>query len=240
MPLNSPDQYVAQERTDDAHERIAALEATVAELKKENERLEKENKVLEPLAYTDELTGIANRHKLKEEFERRKKYLAENLQEEDGNPDAILMVDLDNFKIVNDAFRGGHPQGDRILQEAAQHLAALLKEQFRTDDIVARIGGEEFAILLKDVDPKGIIQRLSLGFVTNLDGEKVPITFSGGLTVLKPGENLLDGLIRADAALYVAKEDKTRADGTIDRGRNRVLEYTDEMEGLKEQVPAGN
>ena len=61
MSPRTPDQYIPQERTDDAHERIAALEATVAELMKEKERLEH-------LAYTDELTGLPNRHKLKEEF----------------------------------------------------------------------------------------------------------------------------------------------------------------------------
>jgi diguanylate cyclase (GGDEF)-like protein len=146
------------------------------------------------------------------------------------------MLDLDNFKIVNDAFFGGHIQGDRILKEAAAHLADVLRKQFREDDVVARYGGEEFTVLLKNVDTKGLMERLKLGFVAELDGEKIPITFSGGLTILKSGEELLAALIRADAALYVAKEDKPRKDGGIDRGRDRVLQYTDEMESLKERT----
>jgi diguanylate cyclase (GGDEF)-like protein len=234
MSLKSPEQqYIPQERTDDPSERIAALEKTVAELKKENERIP----YLERLAYTDELTGLPNRYKLKEEFERRKEYLAEHSGGKEENPDAILMLDLDNFKIVNDAFKGGHFQADRVLKEAADHLVTLLKEQFREDDIVARIGGEEFVALLKNVDPEGIMKRLTLGFLATLDGEKIPITFSGGLTTLRPNEELLDALVRADAALYVAKEDKIREDGSIDRGRNRVFEYTDKMAQLKENVP---
>jgi len=229
--MKSPDQHISETQADSESERIASLEATNAELTAENERLRK-------LAYTDELTGLPNRHKFKKDFEeeRRRFALAEASGEKE-NPDAILLVDLDNFKIVNDAFEGGHVQGDRILQEAAQHLVDILKEQFREDDLVARYGGEEFLILLKNVDVEAVIKRLNLGFETELDGKKVPITFSGGLTVLNPGEGLLDALSRADTALYAAKEDKVRKDGTIDRGRDRVFQYTDKMKELKNGVP---
>ncbi|HUC01511.1 MAG TPA: GGDEF domain-containing protein [Candidatus Paceibacterota bacterium] len=183
----------------------------VVRLKTENTALREENERLRNIAYTDSLMGIANRNAYNEKREE--------------SPDAVLLLDIDNFKIVNDAFQEGHSGGDRILREAGEYL----KSQFREGDFIARIGGEEIVVFLKNADVERFKEKVRLGFTTELDGEKIPITFSGGLTQLNPGESVKDAIERADTALYVAKEDKAREDGTIDRGRDRILIYSETM-----------
>ena len=196
---------------------------TIAELKKEIERLR-------TMAYTDHLTGLDNRRKFDEEFDRREKHRRERGAEAERAQDVLLILDIDNFKIVNDAFDEGHAGGDRVLKEAAEHILSAIKNHFRKDDVVARYGGEEFAILLKDADMEVVGKRLRLGLTVMLDGEPIPITFSGGYTPVAPGETLDEAFTRADRALFVAKEDENLPDGRIKRGRNRILPYSEEMD----------
>ena len=207
-------------------------EKTIAELRKEIERLR-------TMAYTDHLTGLDNRRKFDEEFDRRKEHRRERGAEKENAQDVLLILDIDNFKIVNDAFDEGHAGGDRVLKEAAEHILSAIKDHFRKDDVVARYGGEEFAILLKDADMESVGQRLRLGLTVTLDGEPIPITFSGGYTPIAPGETLDDAFTRADRALFVAKEDENLPDGRIKRGRNQILPYSEEMEEKMEKEKAG-
>ncbi|HEX6275275.1 MAG TPA: diguanylate cyclase [Polyangiaceae bacterium] len=172
-----------------------------------------EQKVLEErlrdLATKDELTGIYNRRHFIElaeiELSRSRRKTA---------PTSLAMLDIDHFKLVNDHF--GHAVGDRALLEVAR----AMKETLRVSDISARIGGEEFVLLLPETTLDGAVAvterlRESIGKaeIPIGDGRIAKITVSAGVAELFPTEGL-DGLMkRADDALYVAKE----------RGRNRSV-----------------
>ncbi len=215
---------------EEREKRERAMEELKAEFQREIAWRDTAIEHLTRLAYTDDLTGLYNRRKFNEEFSRRNKDREGTAAEKEGAQDIFLLLDLDNFKIVNDAFDEGHVGGDRVLKEAARHLFEKIKDIFRKDDLVARYGGEEFAVLLKDADVEQIEKRLRLGLTVMLDKEHVPITFSGGYTVVEPGEDLSEVFARADRALFVAKEDEELPDGRIKRGRNRILPYSPEIE----------
>ena len=163
-------------------------------------------KIAERKANTDELTGLANRRSL-------------NTAMSTGDPSrsALVMLDLDHFKHVNDTL--GHPAGD----EALKHLARLLRTALRVGDVAARIGGEEFAVWLPGADMAlgmEIAERLRALVAERpfrLKAGEHPITISCGVSacpkpVLQP-DNLM---ATADSALYQAKR----------LGRNRVVAST--------------
>ena len=134
---------------------------------------------------------------------------------------AILYLDLDRFKFINDTF--GHALGDKLLR----YIGARLKASLRAGDTVARVGGDEFVVLFPDIhDRRGAIAaaRQAIRAVASpfdLDGAEVHITASGGLSLFpKDGDNAPVLLRKADAALYLAKE----------RGRNRFHFYTARMD----------
>lgn len=160
------------------------------------------------LATTDPLTGVANRRRfieqMEEELARIKRF---------GEPAAFLMVDIDHFKRINDTY--GHAIGDAVLK----HLAEQSRHHQRSIDLFARLGGEEFGILLPGADAAGAWQ-LADSFRrhvvdTPLDTSKGTIAFtvSIGGAVFDPGDTAADSILaRADEALYRAKQ----------AGRNRV------------------
>ena len=163
---------------------------------------------LRRLATTDALTGIANRRhfieQLAAELARVKRF---------GKPAALLMIDLDHFKRVNDSH--GHGVGDLVLK----HFASVIGDSLRRIDCFGRLGGEEFAVLLPGSEPQGareLAERLRQAAATSptaTEGGPVAVTISIGVTELDAGD--LDPnhiLARADRALYRAKEN----------GRNRV------------------
>jgi diguanylate cyclase (GGDEF)-like protein len=157
----------------------------------------------------DELTGLYNRRHFIELAE------AEVARaRRTGTPLSLAMLDIDHFKAVNDVF--GHPVGDLALRE----LARAMRETLRTSDVPARIGGEEFVVLLTDTALEGAVavterlrERVGRAEV-KAGGDRVArFTVSGGVAELALGERL-DGLLaRADEALYRAKEE----------GRNRTI-----------------
>ncbi len=153
-------------------------------------------------AHFDALTGLPNRSTLRERLEheiRKRKSDARQL--------AVLFIDLDHFKEVNDTL--GHDQGDRLLIETARRL----RECVRESDTVARMGGDEFTIVLTDLsdaqDTERILQKLlhALEAAFELGTEQVFVTASIGVTLYPTdASNIEDLLKNADQALYVAKE----------------------------------
>ena len=153
-------------------------------------------------ATTDALTGVLSRLALAEGAAA----LAERLPAA-GQRLAVVMVDLDHFKQVND--RLGHASGDVVLREAAK----LLRAQLRPEAMLARYGGEEFVALVPVDDlplARCVAERLRLALAEATWGEIVPglkaVTASVGVTLLEPGESLERALARADEALYRAKK----------------------------------
>lgn len=153
-------------------------------------------------ATTDALTGLSNRHTMEELFEREI-----NRCEKDDHPISLIMIDIDNFKVFNDHF--GHVAGDRALSA----VATILKHQFRPRDVLVRFGGDEFAILLPEVDEDmalTIADRVRQ-IVSGDTGDgsdsliQIPIKISMGVAEHNNGDNLSLLIRAADAALYRAK-----------------------------------
>lgn len=184
---------------------INRLESTIDDRTRDIRAL---NLKLEGLAHVDQLTGVYNR-----------RYLMERLKEERNrcarlsSPAALIMLDVDHFKKVNDDW--GHPAGDTVLSE----LGRVMKEYARNYDIVGRYGGEEFVILLPGVGERtgyelaeNLRQRVE-SEITIPGSDSVAVTISAGLAVYREGYREEDWIAAADVALYAAKRS----------GRNRVM-----------------
>lgn len=149
-------------------------------------------------AVTDPLTGLLNRRGWLEVAQP----LAANAKRY-GLTISLLMIDIDHFKRINDSH--GHDAGDRALQA----LGALLGEHRRASDVAARIGGEEFCLLLPGSDieaARNLDQRLRQRLPAIAARLGFPLNFSSGLALGLPDETLERMMVRADAALYAAKE----------------------------------
>jgi diguanylate cyclase (GGDEF)-like protein len=159
---------------------------------------------MEQLASIDELTGVLMRRAF---MARANVLLCHALEK--GSPLSVAILDIDNFKAVNDGF--GHGAGDRILT----HIASVISARLRPCDLFGRLGGEEFAIVFVDArktDAVGLTNALRLA-VDRSPCEGVRCTFSAGVECVAAGDTLAGALARADAALYLAKA----------TGRNRVV-----------------
>lgn len=176
-----------------------SLEIQVA---KRTEELESANRCLEQLVRTDPLTGAANRR----HFFERADIEIQHVQRTEA-PLSLLMVDLDHFKRVNDTW--GHATGDEVLK----NFVSAASMPLRATDLLARIGGEEFLVLLPNTELEGaheVAQRVLETIrrqVIDISGKPLRYTVSIGAARLREGENVCDTLIaRADDALYRAKE----------------------------------
>jgi diguanylate cyclase len=175
------------------HSRIADLEREAQDLYRKLDH-EKHGARLDPL------TRVANRKSFDERF-------AEQIESGTDNPVTMLLWDIDDFKVINDSY--GHQAGDRVLQTVANCLVSGL----RAEDFVARIGGEEFVVLLAALEPevalrianelRAAVEALRFHF----RGTPVRVTASCGLTDLRRGDPPGAAFDRADVALYRAKRD---------------------------------
>ncbi|GGH52477.1 hypothetical protein GCM10011341_17030 [Frigidibacter albus] len=147
-------------------------------------------------AETDPLTGLLNRRG----FDAR---VAE------GTPGAMLMLDIDGFKAVNDRY--GHAVGDTVLRDAAVILTGTLRRR----DVLARLGGEEFGVFLPGLtigDAREAAERLRSAVAGQLRAEQEPVTMSVGVAIARAGLSRAALIAEADRGLYAAKQG----------GRNRV------------------
>jgi len=198
------------ERNHALEDRLNQSSSEMAELRQNLEEVRRE-------ALTDALTGIPNR----KFFETRLRQAARDAMES-GESLSLLIADIDHFKQFNDNY--GHQLGDQVLRLVARTLTDSVKGR----DTPARYGGEEFAIILPQTrlkDAKGLADQIrrtimSRRVVRKHTGDDFgTITMSIGVSSYRPGEQLLETVRRADAALYQAKRG----------GRNRVM-TEDELE----------
>lgn len=175
------------------------------------------NDLLQQLAHTDSLTGLTNRFKLRE-------FLGERVAHR--QPLALLAIDLDRFKAIND--QHGHSTGDEVLQL----VAFRFKQHISPGAVVARLGGDEFAIVLSSPDDIAQAQATARRVVTllqepfNLVNRRLTVGGSVGLTLSQGEAVSLDELmIQADIALYAAK----------DAGRGQCVTYTPELGAVNQR-----
>lgn len=178
---------------DSLFEEVARLRATIA-------RLEDKVVELDRLAHLDPLVGVMNRRGLMRELET---MIARH--ERQDLPAAVLFVDLDALKSLND--RHGHDVGDAALVTVAQ----ILLRGVRICDCVARLGGDEFCVLLERADEASArdtaerLVQLVAGAEFTFAGECMPLSISAGMTMLERGDTPHGVLARADRAMYRVK-----------------------------------
>lgn len=179
--------------------------AAHAELEKVNDQLKANEAKIRELMLTDPLTGVANRRhfedRMKTEFLRVERY---------KNQLTIAIADIDLFKSINDTY--GHDVGDHVIKA----FANTLQSNLRQTDFIARIGGEEFVLILPETDIEGtltLIERMRQELASKtIPGTDRVVTASFGVAAVLPKEDPSNCLKRADKALYESK----------DKGRNQV------------------
>lgn len=164
--------------------------------------LEQSRIEIRELAITDDLTQIFNRRYF---FELAEREIERSRRS--GDPLAIVLFDIDDFKLVND--NHGHREGDLVLHE----MCRICQVVIRPYDVFARFGGEEFIFLLPDTEEERArafaerLRRLIAGQAVIYNGISLQITVSVGVAIFPPSRDTLDDLIsRADSALYKAKD----------------------------------
>jgi len=203
-----------QRLTHGLEERNRELEQTLSHL----QRTRAERDRQQVLALTDELTGLLNRRSMDAELVR----LAES-ERTPGTVLALLLVDLDDFKGINDSF--GHPCGDAVLRA----VAGILRSSVRPEDLPCRIGGDEFAVVFPSVRPdlarsraEEICRRVADGpFEVRGVAKKIQVSASLGGAFFEPVEPLAEFFARADRALYESKS----------LGKNRLTWFAEKEPG---------
>ncbi len=220
---------VRDELEDKVKERTRELVSINKQLKKEIEERKKVEKEIRYLAFYDSLTGLANRMLFMDRLNEAIKKAVRK-----GNRFALLFLDLDHFKRVNDTL--GHQAGDLLLQGVAENIRKIIRKSDsatrltplkKKELLVARFGGDEFSILISDIrepdDAAQVARRLlnSIPTTYQLDShEEVSVTTSIGISVFPEDGNTAEDLLKhADMAMYHAKS----------RGRNTYQFFTETM-----------
>jgi len=177
------------------------LVAEISRLRAEVARLESRVEELDRLANMDSLVPVANRRGLITQLD-----MMIARFERHGTPAALLFVDVDGLKALNDAF--GHAAGDAVLI----HLTEMMVSSVRQTDMVARIGGDEFAILLDHADEASACETASrladsvAGCEFCFEGRCLPLSIAIGFTNIQAGDSPVAVLDRADEAMYKEKD----------------------------------
>ena len=199
-------QIVLWDMVDASHDFAKNLLVVLSERVRSHNRVIAESygelKKFERHAKTDALTGLSNRHAMEESFLREI-----NRCVTDERPISLIMIDVDNFREFNDKF--GHIAGDRVLSA----VAAILQRQFRPRDLIARFGGDEFAVMLPEVDVElamTIAERVRQAVSGDTEETEdsliqIPVNISMGVAELQKDSTFPTLLREADAALYRAK-----------------------------------
>ena len=176
---------------------LAATRYSKVALEQLNENLKKEADSHQRAARRDPLTGALNRYGLRDELTR-----AAEKGDREFFPLAIIFVDIDHFKAINDGH--GHDVGDLVIKEFADVISNAIERQ----DICARWGGEEFLLIFPGTvaaDALAIAERLRRAINDRAWPQNLRVTGSFGIAQAKAGEDLVDGIKRADEAMYAAK-----------------------------------
>jgi diguanylate cyclase (GGDEF)-like protein len=198
--------------------RTALERRLIADLVRLRKKLRKEQEAVRELRAQlgrDELTGLLTRNPVEEEMRR---IPLRDRRDPASTANALLMIDLDYFKAINDTF--GHEAGNEVLREVAR----ILTENTRRTDFVFRYGGEELGILFRNVNPaphalgaKLEILRRAIESLRFDAYPKLRVTASFGYCVIEPHLLVSEHFRRADKAMYAAK----------DAGRNRIVDYAE-------------
>ncbi|WP_164984966.1 bifunctional diguanylate cyclase/phosphodiesterase [Ammoniphilus sp. CFH 90114] len=182
-----------------------------------NQRLKQNEEKIRHLAYYDSLTGLPNRHYFQEQLKEKLDAIDEQVDQQI----AVMIVDLDRFKVINDTL--GHEFGDLLLRQVAHRLTSSLGN----DEIICRQGGDEFFILLGDTSAEETKLRAehilwSISFPYMINDHELYVTPSIGISFYPQDGTSSDELLKhADSALYRAKE----------LGKNRYHFFTEDMDG---------
>jgi diguanylate cyclase len=200
--------HIVRTQTMRSRDEIIAARQEVENAQSRIHSLESQLEHLSDLVQVDQLTGSLNRRGLGDAFHREAARA-----DRKGTPLCLAMLDLDNFKALNDRY--GHSVGDEVLA----HLVKVVKDTLRTTDVIARYGGEEFVILLPDTAISAAsaalirIQRALRKCYFTQSKERLLITFSAGVALRLNGEEQTALIKRVDEALYRAKR----------AGKNRIV-----------------
>jgi diguanylate cyclase (GGDEF)-like protein len=187
-----------EQRDLDTVEQFASLFALAAQKKQDQDHIAH-------LAHHDPLTGLINRHLFPDRLAR-----AMILSQRHRKKIALLYVDLDKFKQINDDH--GHLAGDAVLQEVASRLQALLRDS----DTIARMGGDEFVVILQDISSKTAVNKVAKKIITALaepihfHEARFSVMASIGISIYPDDDKEIDALLqKADRAMYQAKKSST-------------------------------
>ncbi len=179
------------------------LVTEIERLREQLIRSEARIEALEKSAHEDALTGLLNRRGFERAFAQATAYLKRY-----GGSAALLYLDLDRFKPINDHY--GHAVGDVVLQEVAR----LMLGSVRASDLAARLGGDELALVLWNLDAAQMAAKMRAleALVENasfeVQGERLDVGVSVGGVMLSPEDSLSSALQRADAAMYARKRER--------------------------------